>query len=100
MLLLLSVYITHAQNSTTPQPAKNFFEVRNEILKQIETQIEENLINEEEREKDNAMAKFKRWEHFMLPRVGPQGTFFDADAVYNAYQNYSASHKQYIFADP
>ena len=94
MLLLFSVSNMQAQNSNTAQPQKNFFQVRDEILKQIEREKEENLINEEEREEDNAIAKFKRWEHFMLPRVGPKGTFFDADAVYNSYKNYYSSHDQ------
>lgn len=93
MLLLLSANITQAQNST-PQPAKNFFQVRDEILKQLEKEKTENLINEEEREEDNAMAKFKRWENFMLPRVGPTGNFFDAEAVYKEYKNYYANHAQ------
>lgn len=36
------------------------------------------------------MAKFKRWEHFMLPRVGPTENFFKTDAGYNADTNYYA----------
>ncbi len=94
MLLLLSINNTQAQNSKTTQTSKTFFQVRDEIRRQIEKEKEEGSYNEEEREQDDAMAKFKRWEHFMLPRVGPTGTFFDADAVYKSYKNYYSIHDQ------
>ncbi len=94
MLLFLSLSNIQAQSPTSSPPAENFFQVRDEILKQMESGKKDGFINEEEKEKDNAMAKFKRWEHFMLPRVGPAGAFFDADAVYNAYNNYAAYHTQ------
>ncbi|MBL0340056.1 MAG: hypothetical protein IPP71_03550 [Bacteroidetes bacterium] len=94
LLLLLAIRNTEAQSLNAPKPEKNFFQMRDEILKQVEKGKEENFINEEEREKDNAMTKFKRWEHFMLPRVGPAGTFFEPDAVYNSYTNYYSNHTQ------
>jgi len=91
MSVLLSLSNSHAQSPTTPPSAGNFYQVRDEILKQMENGKKEGLISEEEKEKDNAMAKFRRWEQFMLPRVGPTGAFFDADAVYHAYNNYSTN---------
>ncbi len=93
LLLFFSMLESTAQitysGSTKPI---NFFQLRDEVLKQIEQEKKDDQVNEEERESDDAMAKFKRWEHFMLPRVGPTGKSFDADAVYNACKNYSGNH--------
>jgi hypothetical protein len=65
-LFLVNVQITIGQQSySTPN---NFFDLRKQILSNIKNETVQ--FNEPEDEKDNAMAKFKRWEQFMLPRVG------------------------------
>lgn len=88
-LFLVNVQITIGQQSySTPN---NFFDLRKQILSNIKNETVQ--FNEPEDEKDNAMAKFKRWEQFMLPRVGPKGVMFNSDAVYNAYNNYYAQNK-------
>ena len=69
------------QRATAQNPTENFYTVRNQILKELNEAKRKGDINETEREDDDAMAKLKRWEHFMLPRVGPKGIFFDADSV-------------------
>jgi len=79
---------------TNPSTSKNFFEVRDEILKELEKAKNEGQFNEGPKWKDSYMAKFKRWEHFMLSRVGPTGEFFRPDAAYNAYTNYYSNHTQ------
>ena len=88
-LFLVNVQITIGQQSySTPN---NFFDLRKQILSNIKNETVQ--FNEPEDEKDNAMAKFKRREQFMLPRVGPKGVMFNSDAVYNAYNNYYAQNK-------
>jgi photosystem II stability/assembly factor-like uncharacterized protein len=84
MLFLGAVQAQYLKTDAT----KNFFQLRDAIKKEVEEKKSHEEFESGEHEHDDLLSKFYRWEHFMLPRVSPQGNLFTPDAVYNAYRNY------------
>ena len=95
--LLFFLLLFNSAFSQFKKQNDNFYKVREEILKKIAQDEKEGTFNEEERESDDIMAKFKRWEHFVDQRVYPTGDFFDPEAVIKEYRKYYKNHQQKNF---